>query len=131
MERHWILLNHYRNGKWIAFIGQLGFRVYRAVRVRWCLAQGHLDRRSLGIEPATFLLPGNRSYLLSYGHHKRNHKMNTNVIQIKRKGRGIERVPESDVFCESTLSEERTFRMTAERQPSRDRNPGTLSGKIS
>jgi len=30
-----------------------------AVRVRWCLAQGHLARWSPGIEPATFLLPDN------------------------------------------------------------------------
>jgi len=30
----------------------------------------HLDRRSPGIEPATFLLPDNRSYLLSYCHPK-------------------------------------------------------------
>jgi len=33
-----------------------------SVRVRWCLAQGHLARQSPGIEPATFLLPDNRSY---------------------------------------------------------------------
>jgi len=62
------------HGKWIAFIHSYtdkpcSTNTSGAVRVRVVYCSGtprHLARWSPGIEPATFVLPHNHSYLLSY-----------------------------------------------------------------